>query len=312
MDFTKYQCPVCQEIFKDEDDVVVCPECGTPHHRECWFKDGKCFNHNLHGKEEIKPVPVVEEEKKEEENKAPTFDSLLPEELINKTFRINQVDENGNILHEDVNPDDIMMEDVPLSYVHAAVGKNQPFYMAAFSMLQKSTKGIVWNVAGFFVPLAWSFYRKMYKLFGIILALYVLAIGVTGYGILSNEEFVKANEVCMQEDTQYAVKILTYASGSEGVTLTASPSELYDIMTKLEPPLYVTIINYAVTIGLRIFVGLFGTKFYKKKIMASVRKYAALNLPKGRTKLRLHRKCGVNSIILAFIIGFIEFQFFGL
>ena len=25
------------------------------------------------------------------------------------------VDENGNILHEDVNPDDIMMEDVPLS-----------------------------------------------------------------------------------------------------------------------------------------------------------------------------------------------------
>ena len=23
-------CPVCGEKFKDDDDVVVCPDCGTP------------------------------------------------------------------------------------------------------------------------------------------------------------------------------------------------------------------------------------------------------------------------------------------
>ena len=26
-------CPVCKKQFEDGDDIVVCPECGTPHHR---------------------------------------------------------------------------------------------------------------------------------------------------------------------------------------------------------------------------------------------------------------------------------------
>lgn len=41
-------CPVCGIIMREQDDVVVCPECATPHHRECWFKNGKCINEALH------------------------------------------------------------------------------------------------------------------------------------------------------------------------------------------------------------------------------------------------------------------------
>lgn len=48
MKYTNEQCPVCGEIFKDSDDVVVCPVCGTPHHRECWQKTGKCSNEEKH------------------------------------------------------------------------------------------------------------------------------------------------------------------------------------------------------------------------------------------------------------------------
>lgn len=42
------KCISCGEIFTDSDDVVVCPECGTPYHRECYFKEGKCINVQLH------------------------------------------------------------------------------------------------------------------------------------------------------------------------------------------------------------------------------------------------------------------------
>ena len=42
MDFYKYKCPVCNKQFKESDDIVVCPDCGAPHHRECWEKEGKC------------------------------------------------------------------------------------------------------------------------------------------------------------------------------------------------------------------------------------------------------------------------------
>lgn len=46
------KCISCGNVFTDGDDVVVCPECGTPYHRECYNKEGKCINTELHEKNE--------------------------------------------------------------------------------------------------------------------------------------------------------------------------------------------------------------------------------------------------------------------
>ncbi len=48
MEFSKYKCPVCGETFKPGDDVVVCPECGAPHHRECYEQLGHCCFEEKH------------------------------------------------------------------------------------------------------------------------------------------------------------------------------------------------------------------------------------------------------------------------
>ncbi len=42
------ECPVCKKKFEEGDDIVTCPECGTPHHRECYKKTGHCINEELH------------------------------------------------------------------------------------------------------------------------------------------------------------------------------------------------------------------------------------------------------------------------
>lgn len=42
-------CPVCGKVFEDGDDIVTCPQCGTPHHRACYEKLGHCANQSLHG-----------------------------------------------------------------------------------------------------------------------------------------------------------------------------------------------------------------------------------------------------------------------
>lgn len=42
------KCMICEELFKEDDDIVVCPDCGTPYHRECWKKEDKCINEKLH------------------------------------------------------------------------------------------------------------------------------------------------------------------------------------------------------------------------------------------------------------------------
>ena len=51
MKYTGNLCAGCNLPFEDDDDVVVCPECGTPQHRECYDKDTKCVCAHLHGKD---------------------------------------------------------------------------------------------------------------------------------------------------------------------------------------------------------------------------------------------------------------------
>jgi hypothetical protein len=35
-------CPYCQTPIKPEIPVIICPECGIPHHRECWEENAGC------------------------------------------------------------------------------------------------------------------------------------------------------------------------------------------------------------------------------------------------------------------------------
>ncbi len=48
MDYIGNKCPVCDKYFHAYDDIVVCPECGTPAHRECYNSIGKCINADKH------------------------------------------------------------------------------------------------------------------------------------------------------------------------------------------------------------------------------------------------------------------------
>lgn len=48
MDYIGNKCPVCDKYFHIHDDIVVCPECGTPSHRECYTKNGGCINKDKH------------------------------------------------------------------------------------------------------------------------------------------------------------------------------------------------------------------------------------------------------------------------
>lgn len=42
------KCIVCGKTFDESDDIVVCPDCGTPYHRDCYKQVGECINTELH------------------------------------------------------------------------------------------------------------------------------------------------------------------------------------------------------------------------------------------------------------------------
>ncbi len=41
-------CDGCKQPLQENDDIVVCPECATPQHRECYDEKGQCVNAHLH------------------------------------------------------------------------------------------------------------------------------------------------------------------------------------------------------------------------------------------------------------------------
>lgn len=62
LDYKNQKCVSCGREFQDGDDIVVCPECGTPYHRECYIKEGKCINDSLHAEGKTWSAKSFEEE----------------------------------------------------------------------------------------------------------------------------------------------------------------------------------------------------------------------------------------------------------
>ncbi|MBP3559631.1 MAG: DUF2628 domain-containing protein [Clostridia bacterium] len=332
MDFNKYSCPLCGQAFNDTDDVVVCPDCGTPHHRECWFNNGKCANSERHGIKE--PIEVEFKQVETEENIDNSTENGIEKNdentsgnaqvfgyFGNTNFNENQGKEPPQKIVQDImdrlsnnSQEEVVIDNHKLSFFAAAIGKNQEYYLPRFMLFEKVKKAFSWNIAGFFVPLAWTLYRKMYKLSALIFAVYMVIFSISAVPLIGNEEYLNATQECLQEDPQYATKILAYQTGSTDVTLTAKQAELYEIMEKIEIPVYIQVITYILTIGLRIAMGVFGTYLYFKKLSKNISKAKEKARITGTTdealKMLLYKKYGTLPIIICAIVGFLEFQIF--
>ena len=301
MEFKKYLCPVCNNNFTEEDDVVVCPECGTPHHRECFKNNGGCFNEKLHGsaesieftykndsyKDEIKTPEINEATEK---NKNTGFENI-PEALKITPAQSVLIDGKHSALYE------------------IAIGKGKEYYIPRFVVMSNLKKGISLNMVAFFAPLAWSLYRKMYKFAALVFAMYVLIFGLTGYFILSNEEFVELNTQCLQEDPNYMSNIMIYESGKGDVTLTLKQQELLEVMNNMTVPFYVTLISGVLPFVARTFLGLCGNKQYMLKLKNNIDKAEKKGLQGDDLKKYLYKKYRTFPLVICGIIGFFEIFF---
>ena len=302
MKYTNYKCPVCHNQFTEDDDVVVCPECGTPHHRECYIQNGNCANADKHGTNEPIEVEFVDVE---ENNDASLQTETAEKETENPQQIVQEVIEEmkgGN--------GDYMLNGKHVSFYEAAIGKNQKYYIPHFMIMDKTKKSVSWNIAGFFVPLAWCLYRKMYKFAAIILALYVLMIGTIGFTIMSNEEFINSINECAQEDPNFYENILLYNTKNSNVSLTEKQMKLNKLTNEYKPPVPVQIMTYLITYGIRIIMGIYATNLYYKKLTKSIEKVDKLDLSPDMKRSVLFRKCGTLPFIIVAIIGFLEWQMF--
>lgn len=199
LDYIGTRCVVCSEKFTEEDDVVICPDCGTPYHKGCYKKDTGCVNtalHQLGGS--WKPSYDVGSTEAENENKvcrycgytnpSDAFFCLrcgMPvADLNNINFEqryggININDDpsayNGNansglpfnpflINFSDplcgFDPEEDV-EGVKMSEMGDFVGTNTHYYLPIFKRFKETGRQISWNFSAMIFPELYFSYRKM-------------------------------------------------------------------------------------------------------------------------------------------------------
>ena len=70
---TKRVCSLCHAYLFEDDDVVCCPVCGAPHHRECYEQLGHCAlekDHVTENQYDLLKAREQEEAKKQPKNES--------------------------------------------------------------------------------------------------------------------------------------------------------------------------------------------------------------------------------------------------
>ena len=223
MEFTQYKCPVCKKQFVSGDDIVVCPECGAPHHRECYEQNGKCFFEDKHSEDfSFENYSAVHGEKDSADNLCPVckfqnesgalFCSRCGCPLHDKQ---NSNDKNRQDTEKTENTEQTpppfgfgtagaynfdplagldsneeVADDIKVGEMAKFVGKNTNYFLTVFNRVRKFGRA-KFNFSALVFPGIYFLYRKMYLL-GIIFTLIIIGANVTATYIKLTPEYYSA------------------------------------------------------------------------------------------------------------------------
>ena len=287
---TKQNCVVCHAYLFQEDDVVYCPVCGAPHHRECYDSLGHCALEHYHGTDREYKKPVIEQEKKENinENQAITKDTkhcIFCKKEIEKDAKVCPYCGRPNLvgvhvafdLSGGVADNEDLGDGITAAEIKPLVAVNTQRYLPKFLNFKNGAK-FSWNWLAFLFPQGWFFSRKMYKA-GFLITAIILAFQICLFpinSVLEQNVFNDYNEIRVFL-TNYFTQCL--ADGNYLPFLTVAIAGLGPI-------------------AVRIISALYGDKIYYKHILSRVK-------DKKHTPLidedYYHKFGGVN--IIAFFLG---------
>lgn len=222
MNYTGKICDGCREPLKDDDDIVVCPICGTPQHRSCYEKNHKCVNEYLHSTGFTWTDPDEEKRKTEAEQTAQEEQSQPEQQpFVQATPQSMESVFMRGVLYDP--KDDIGGATVGEAADY--IQNSAPRYISKFMKQKKKNGKLSWNWAAFFFAPYWFFYRKLYKAGAVFLALSVaLSLATISqtekvYGVYEKmvsvqqeiNELVKGKENLSGEDSQKFDKLYAEA-----------------------------------------------------------------------------------------------------
>jgi len=205
--YTGVRCPVCSKKFASADDVVVCPVCGAPHHRNCYMEKGECVFQGEHitGKEWEAPreTPTEGEEPARPATKrCPGCGSHNPADSIycqtcgnrlaaahgtGEGQRAGQVFQSwvfpnydgqfdaDTMVYGGLKPEDTI-DGQRVGDVAVYVGSSTSYFLPRFKMFSDGAHAVSANFGALIFSYFYFFYRKMYLVGALLLALSVASM----------------------------------------------------------------------------------------------------------------------------------------
>lgn len=259
-------CPVCHAKFFEEDDIVICPECGAPHHKACYKSIGRCAHEDTHGTENQWQMPVFNAENDNflfdpnnttEITDNEEYDSISDKfkKLFSLDYEESDEQDDTEVLNDSaqklieqaLNIDGVNLEDKidgeKVTDVAFFVGAGITKYIRIFKELSHKKSIISWNWAAFLIPQYWLLSRKCY-------------IAGAFTAILSMFSSIVIN--IMQYNNAYLFGALNKAVNNPSMYFT-------------DPALITLMILFAFKLILHIIIGLLGNYIYKRHVFSGLK-----------------------------------------
>lgn len=294
-------CPYCGLQFQEGDDVVVCPECATPHHRACWFAHGECANSGKHAegfvwKKQAVPEPEPEKTTAPEANEK-SLDIVCPD--------CGKVNPNGTLRCPDCGAllvpfNHMMGGEPPIAQFRPGfdaeekVGEMKAGDIALFCRVSGARyiktfrrfaegKKLSFNWGAAVCSPFWFFYRKLYQVGAIFLALF---IAVSVWMMPATEKFYE-----LYETIQYEISDVYEAEGEE-----AAYAAMDEYMPELQAAMTPLYLPMAVQFLLHLVSALTADRLYYKKAKKDI---AQVRRSKGDVRafqLELFKRGGTSFV----------------
>lgn len=304
MNYIGMECDFCHRRFEEGDDIVVCPECGTPMHRACFNKQGVCAHEAQHAEGFNWTSP--EWEKQQEEKKAAEKVLQDAEEQIKQGsftggeyggYQTYIAGENGEFhpTYRVIGARE-KLGDYTVSDFGNAVNQNKKKYLPRFFAMQETGRKASWNWAACFFPIVWAFYRKMYRV-GIALAL-ILSILPICFASQIGKYYMEYS----RDLSSYLLSASSTEDTEQAEKEDAALSEKYQ--EKYGTVMQVLSINSYIQMFLSILMGLFGNYLYRRhceQLLKKAKETCATEEEK-ETFLKKHGGASVLSLVLGLLV----------
>ena len=293
-------CVRCHAYLFPEDDIVYCPVCGAPHHRECYNQLGHCALEEFHGTDrQYDKVKAREEEQAAAEmpNTGENAEGLITCQMCHEKYDFalnacpkcgphNIAKAGGSVVNFDnlggVPADYEIGDGITADEAKRFVAANTPRYIPKFAVLNAKNK-LSWNWLAFLFPCGWMLSRKMYKN-GIIAGL------LTVISSLFYLPFMNA---------------INNLGAPPGETQAQIMQSIYEHLPKMGAAVIAALLaGFVLNIAVRILSALFGDYLYKQYAISSIK---TIRAESEDMDYDYRKKGGVN--IFLFLLGTMAVQY---